>query len=190
MTRIERAKSPMRVLDEVGMSFRRPCALLCNHCAHTRVPVFRVLTQTVCSPSLDAQIQAVLKSLPSAGWHQFHPAGDHSARAGAQLAFGRFHNTYYRLDSADIVVSLDSDFLACGQSSTRLAHDFALRRRQGDRLDMNRLYAVESAMTSTGGKADHRLPLRYAEVEVFARDLASAVGVPGFSAPGSGAYRN
>ena len=151
---------------------------------------FRVLTQTVCSPSLDAQIQAVLKSLPSAGWHQFHPAGDHSARAGAQLAFGRFLNTYYRLDRADIIVSLDSDFLACGQSSTRLAHDFALRRRQGDRLDMNRLYAVESGMTSTGGKADHRLPLRYAEVEAFARDLAVALNVSGFNASGSGAYGN
>ncbi len=147
---------------------------------------FRILTPTVCSPSLGEQIKAVLKSLPAARWHQFQPAGGHSARAGAQLAYGRYLNTYYRLDRADVVVALDSDFLACGPSSTRLAHDFALRRRQGNRLDMNRLYAVESSMTSTGGKADHRVPLRYAEVETFVRGLAMAVGVPGVNSSESG----
>src|SRR5581483_7866423 len=71
--------------------------------------------------------------------------------------------------------------------STRYARDFSTRRRQGDRLDMNRLYVVESTMTATGGKADHRLPLRYAEVEEFARELAAALGVAGAGASG-GAY--
>ena len=41
-------------------------------------------------------------------------------------------------------------------------------------MDLNRLYAIESAMTATGGKADHRLPVRYADVETFARELAQA----------------
>ena len=137
---------------------------------------FRILTETVYSPSLGAQISAVLDALPQAKWHQYEPAGRHSARAGAQLAFGRDLNTCYRLDAADIVVALDSDFLACGPASTRMAHDFAARRRQGNRLDMNRLYAVESCVTSTGGKADHRIPVRYAEVESVARELSGALG--------------
>ena len=37
---------------------------------------------------------------------------------------------------------------------------------------MNRLYSVESEITSTGGKAEHRLALRYRDIERFARDLA------------------
>ena len=37
---------------------------------------------------------------------------------------------------------------------------------------MNRLYAVESSPTTTGAIADHRLPLRAAQVETFARLLA------------------
>ncbi len=138
-----------------------------------------ILTQTVCAPTLASQLAAVSKALPGAKWHQYYAAGRHSARAGAQLAFGRYVNTAYRLDSADVVVALDADFLACGPVSTRLARDFALRRRRGDRLDMNRLYAVESSLTSTGGKADHRLPVRWAEVDAVARSLAAAVGVPG-----------
>jgi molybdopterin-containing oxidoreductase family iron-sulfur binding subunit len=143
-----------------------------------------ILTETVTSPTLGAQIQAVLKSLPSAQWHQFEPAGRHAARAGAMLAFGRPVNTYYRFENADVVLTLDSDFLASGPGSTRYARGFADRRRRGNRMDMNRLYAVECEMTSTGGKADHRLPLRYRDIETFARNVAAAVGVNGVQAIG------
>jgi len=136
---------------------------------------FRLLTETVCSPSLGDRIQAVLTALPEAVWHQYEPAGDHSARAGAQLAFGRPLNCYFRLDNADVILALDSDFLACGRNSTRMARDFATRRRQGNRLDMNRLYAVECTESATGGKADHRLPVRYSEVESVARELTNVL---------------
>jgi Fe-S-cluster-containing dehydrogenase component len=144
----------------------------------------RILTETVVSPTLGAQIQAVLNLFPAAQWHQYEPAGAHSARAAANMVFGKPLNTYCNLSDAAVVVSLDSDFLACGSGSTRYAHDFANRRRRGNRLDMNRLYVVESTMTSTGGKADHRLALPYSEVEAFARDLAAAVGVTNVSTPG------
>jgi molybdopterin-containing oxidoreductase family iron-sulfur binding subunit len=146
---------------------------------------FRILTETVTSPVLGAQIAAVLSTLPGAKWHQYDAAGPHSARAGSQMAFGRYLNTYYRLDQASVVVALDSDFLICDGASTRQAHDFANRRTRGDRKDMNRLYAIESSMTATGGKADHRLPLRYGEVEVFARALAGSVGAAGGPAAAS-----
>ena len=148
----------------------------------------RLLTETVISPTLGAQITALLDVLPGAKWHQYDPCGCHSARMGADIAFGRPVNTYYRLDGADVVLALDSDFLACGPGSTRNARDFTTRRRRGDRTDMNRLYSVESSMTSTGGKADHRLPLRYREIESFARDLAAAIGVQGVVPSGSGSH--
>jgi Fe-S-cluster-containing dehydrogenase component/anaerobic selenocysteine-containing dehydrogenase len=136
-----------------------------------------LLTETVTSPSLGSQIAAFLKALPEAKWHQYDPCAGHSAHAGSRIAFGRPLNTYYKLENADVVVALDSDFLACGPGSTRFAHDFIARRRRDDRTAMNRLYSIESSVTSTGGKADHRLPLRYADIETFARDLASAIGV-------------
>lgn len=139
----------------------------------------RILSESVISPVLGTQIQAVLQKFPAAKWHQFDPAGPHSARAAAQIVFGKPVHTYYKLDAAGVVLSLDADFLACGPGSTRYARDFSTRRRRGDRLDMNRLYVVESTMTATGGKADHRLALRYAEIEEFARELAAALGVNG-----------
>ena len=149
----------------------------------------RILTPVVCSPTLGAQLEAVRKALPQAKFHQYSASGTHSARSGAELAFGRHVNTHYRLDRAGVVVALDSDFLACGQVNTRLAHDFAARRRQGNRLDMNRLYSIESALTATGGKADHRLPVRWAELESLARDLAVQIGVPNLTATGTAAHQ-
>src|SRR5438270_2140213 len=73
-----------------------------------------ILTETVISPTLGAQIAAFLGAYPGAKWHQYDPAGWHSARAGSQAAFGRPMNTYYRLDRAEVILAVDSDFLACG----------------------------------------------------------------------------
>ncbi len=135
-----------------------------------------LLTETITSPALADRIKALLEKYPGAQWHQFDTAGPHSAREGAMLAFGRPVNTICRLNSAKVVLALDSDFLACGQDSTRMAREFAAMRAGDDRTTMNRLYSVESTMTPTGGKADHRLPLRYLEIETFTRGLAAALG--------------
>jgi Fe-S-cluster-containing dehydrogenase component/anaerobic selenocysteine-containing dehydrogenase len=145
-----------------------------------------VLTETVTSPSLGAQIEAVQAAFPNARWHSYDPAGAHSARTGAGMAFGRPVNVYYRLDRATVIVALESNFLACGAGSTRYAHDFIMCRRvRGSNVTMNRLYAVETEMTSTGGKADHRLPLRPGEIESFARELAATVAAGGAARAGS-----
>ncbi len=141
----------------------------------------RILSETVTSPTLGNQIHAVLNAFPKAKWHQFDPAGPHSSRSSGFFAFGKPVNTCYNFADADVVLALDADFLTCGPASTRYARDFADRRRRGNRLDMNRLYVVESTMTATGGKADHRLALRYREVEGFARELAATLGISGAS---------
>lgn len=148
-----------------------------------------ILTETVVSPCLGSQIHKVLAQVPEAKWRQYDPAGAHSHREGSQIAFGRYVHTYYRLDNADVIVSLDSDFLTFGPGSTRYAHDFAFGRRvRGSNTKMNRLYVAESSMTSTGGKADHRIQLRHSEIGRFALELSAAIGAPGASAPGDQTY--
>jgi MoCo/4Fe-4S cofactor protein with predicted Tat translocation signal len=138
----------------------------------------RILTGTVTSPTLAHQIKTLLATLPTAKWHQYDPAGRDNAREGSRLAFGQYANTVYRFDKADVVVSLDSDFLACGAASLRYARDFAANRRLTDgKREMNRLYVVESTVTNTGSVADHRLPLRPSEIEGFVRALAASAGV-------------
>jgi len=141
---------------------------------------FRILTGTVTSPSLAAQIGNVLKQIPAAKWHQWEPAGSDGAREGSKLAFGRYVNTVYRPDKADVILSLDSDFLASGPGHIGYMNAFYRRRKLSGPSDtMNRLYVVEPTPSVTGSSADHRLPLRSSEIEQFARGLAALVGLGG-----------
>ena len=139
---------------------------------------FRLLTETVTSPALADQIHSLLAHYPAARWHQFDPCGGDGAREGARLAFGEYVNTVYRFDQAEVILSLDSDFLCSGPGSVRYARDFAGKRRITDsQSGMNRLYVVESTPSVTGAMADHRWPLRASEVETFARMVADGLGV-------------
>jgi molybdopterin-containing oxidoreductase family iron-sulfur binding subunit len=144
----------------------------------------RFLTESFTSPSLAAQLQAILQEYPGAKWHTWEAAASTGARMGAQMAFGAPVNTFYRFDEAAVIVSLDADFLSCGPGAVRYAHDFAARRRvRGGRQEMSRLYAVDSFPTNTGAKADHRLAMKAADVERFAFGLAAALGVAAVSGP-------
>ena len=140
----------------------------------------RFLTPPITSPSLGEMMANILREYPQARWHQY----DAVSRPGAAPLPGV--QPIYHFDRADVIVTLDADFLGCGPGSVRYARDFADRRRiTHDRLEMNRLYAVESTPTLTGAKADHRLPLAASDVEGFARQLAGALGAGG-GAPSSG----
>jgi molybdopterin-containing oxidoreductase family iron-sulfur binding subunit len=136
----------------------------------------RILTETVTSPSLYAQIQDVQKLYPGAKWVQWEPTG-HGRRMGAQMAFGQFLNSVYKFDQAAVVLSIDANFLGNGPGGVRYARDFASRRivRNGVRTQ-SRFYAVETTPTSTGAKSDHRQALKPSEVTPFVRALAAAIG--------------
>ena len=120
----------------------------------------RILTRTVSSPTLADQLRELLKVYPQAKWHVYEAANRDSYRAGSQIAFGQQVETQYKLDKAEVILSLDADFLYAGfPGFTRYAHDFAASRNPSaeNAEKMSRLYVVESTPTTTGGKADHRL---------------------------------
>jgi len=120
----------------------------------------RILTQTVSSPTLAAQIRDYLQANPRAKWHVYEPISRDHVVEGAKLAFGEPVETRYDFSKADVIVSLDADFLYAGfPGSARYTRDFAARRDPD--ANMNRLYVVESTPSSTGMKADHRRRRRF-----------------------------
>jgi molybdopterin-containing oxidoreductase family iron-sulfur binding subunit len=142
----------------------------------------RILTETVTSPTLAAQIRALLERFPGAKWHQYEPVNHDNLHAGAQLAFGEIVMPRYYFDKAAVILSLDADFLGRGPGHVRYARDFAARHSPLAAQVMNRLYVVESAPTITGGQADHRLPMRASQIEHVARAIARGLGIE--AAPG------
>jgi len=136
----------------------------------------RILTQTISSPTLKDQMRAFLAMYPQAKWHVYEPVNRDNVLEGSKLAFGEVVETRYDLSKADLIVSLDADFLSAGfPGNVRYIRDFAARRNPD--ADMNRLYVIESTPSSTGAKADHRLSLQASDVEAMARSLGWAVGI-------------
>ncbi|HVM91749.1 MAG TPA: TAT-variant-translocated molybdopterin oxidoreductase [Terriglobales bacterium] len=132
----------------------------------------RILTPTISSPTFKDQMQAFLAAYPQAKWHVYEPVNRDNVLEGAKLAFGQPVETRYDFSKADVLVSLDADFLYAGfPGNTRYIRDFASRRNP-DSGNMSRLYVVESTPSSTGLKADHRLPVRASEV----LDVARVIG--------------
>ena len=127
----------------------------------------RILTPTISSPTLADQLRNFLKIYPQAKWHVYEPVNRDNVLEGAKLAFGQPVETRYDFSKADVVVSLDAYFLYAGfPGNTRYIRDFAKRRNPD--APMNRLYVIESTPSSTGAKADHRLPTSASKVETLA----------------------
>jgi molybdopterin-containing oxidoreductase family iron-sulfur binding subunit len=143
------------------------------------------LSETVTSPTLAAQWKKAQAAYPQARFLQWESINGDASRMATKQAFGDFADAQYRLDQADVILSLDADFLSgiTHPGFHKLAGDFARRRKleQGTNSTMNRMYAVESMTTTTGLKAEHRLPLPAAEVASFAWALAAQLGAQGGS---------
>jgi molybdopterin-containing oxidoreductase family iron-sulfur binding subunit len=134
----------------------------------------RILTPTISSPTLADQLRNFLKIYPQAKWHCYEPVNRDNVLEGAKLAFGQPVETRYDFSKADVIVSLDADFLYAGfPGNVKYIRDFASRRNPD--APMNRLYVIESTPTTTGAKADHRLPYRAIEIEDFALAVATYV---------------
>ncbi|HET7674937.1 MAG TPA: TAT-variant-translocated molybdopterin oxidoreductase, partial [Gammaproteobacteria bacterium] len=143
---------------------------------------FAILTGTITSPSLRAEIDRVRGKFPGARWYAYEPVTRETVYAGARLAFGETVETIYRLDRAEVIVSLDADFLGAMPGHLAYARQFIARRKQrGGSLRMSRVYALAGTPTITSAAADHAWSLASAEIEVAARTLATRLGVAGMN---------
>jgi len=143
----------------------------------------RILTETVTSPTLLAQLKQILAELPNAKWYQYDPINKDNVFAGAKLAFGSAVNTICKFEKAERILTLDADIF--GGNNVRYLKDFSKGRKVGHgegpeaAHKMNRLYSVETTLTLTGAKADHRLAVKPSEMVEIAKAIAKAVGVAG-----------
>ncbi|MBE1161533.1 TAT-variant-translocated molybdopterin oxidoreductase [Dyella acidiphila] len=141
-----------------------------------------VLSGRLQSPTSMAQRDALLHRFPGASWHEYEPVADDNAEQGAQLAFGKPMVSRYHIEHADVILSLEADFL--GDMPGRVAHARAFAGRRDPSSPMSRLYVAEATPSLTGSMADHRWTLRSADIAVFARELATELGVNGSKAIG------
>jgi molybdopterin-containing oxidoreductase family iron-sulfur binding subunit len=160
-----------------------------------------IVSESVTSDTLASLLNKLLADFPLAKMVFHDPAVSSNARVGSILAFGRPVNAIYNFKQADVVLSLDADFLCSGPGHVAYSRDFASRRKlrtedffkhtpEQQKKDyttpdqVNRLYAVECMPTNTGAVADHRLALTTTQIESFARALARELGLTSIPEPG------
>ncbi len=134
------------------------------------------LAERSSSPSRARLQKLVSAKFPNSHWHEYEPVDFDVHRQAATQAFGKPVTPYFKIDQADVVVSLDSDFIGSEENLHVTIRQFAKKRgtkKAGD--PMSRLYAVEGLMTLTGANADHRLRVPASAVAGIAARMATEV---------------
>jgi MoCo/4Fe-4S cofactor protein with predicted Tat translocation signal len=128
------------------------------------------------SPTRERLRTELEKVFPSMRWCVYEPLLNQDQIAAAQSAFGAGTRLVPKLDRADVILALDSDFLDCGQGDLESVRAFTSRRRVKSAADsMNRLYVVENRFTLTGAMADHRLRCPASQIAAFAHAIAQKI---------------
>jgi len=111
----------------------------------------RILTGTVCSPSVAGVMRDFLRIYPRARWHAHETFNRDTQKEAGYRVFGASLLPLYHFGRARSVFSLDDDFLGPGPFQPAYAREFSARRTPGER---NRFYMVESSISITGASAD------------------------------------
>jgi hypothetical protein len=123
------------------------------------------LSETITSPTLAAQWKQVQAKYPQAKLVQWEPV-NRMRRGGVEGGVRQLHGCAVQAGKADVILSLDADFLGgiAHPGFLPLAAAYAERHRYEEGKTMNRLYVVETMPTVTGFKAEHRLALKPSEI--------------------------
>ncbi len=137
-----------------------------------------LLTGRITSPTLLAQINTLMLSLPQMRWYRYEPVVDDALSAGAAQAFGRALTALPRFADARVALMLDADPLGHAPEQIRFGRDIVAARRSREPPDSLRLYVAEPAWTLTGALADHRVALAPQLVRNIALIVAQRLGAP------------
>lgn len=126
------------------------------------------------SPTRERLRGEIEKKFPKAMWAVYEPVGDALTAEAAKIAFGGDVMPRADIAKADVILSLDADFLGT-QAQTDATRAYAKRRSVEGSNKMNRLYVVENRFTVTGGMSDHRLRAPASQIGAVLLQLADEV---------------
>ncbi|MBV9760044.1 MAG: TAT-variant-translocated molybdopterin oxidoreductase [Acidobacteriaceae bacterium] len=136
-----------------------------------------ILSGPTTSPTLIDQMNRLRQQWPTAKWYVHDACVNPAIASAAKKIAGRTALVTYDLSQADVIVSLESDFLNVGPAALLNARQFAARRAIDNGETPVRLYAIESGPTVSGSLADHHLPVKSSAIPGIAYQLAKACGV-------------
>ncbi|MFL5343158.1 MAG: TAT-variant-translocated molybdopterin oxidoreductase [Hyalangium sp.] len=137
----------------------------------------RFLTEPLDSPLMGYLRGRLQQKLPNARFYSYTSVAQDSAHEATRAMLGAPHTPVYDFSQADVILSLDGDFLDSRPDHLTYARQFA-HRRDPKMGAINRLYVAEARYSITGGMADHRLRVRSSDILGVASAVAQAIGGP------------
>jgi molybdopterin-containing oxidoreductase family iron-sulfur binding subunit len=131
------------------------------------------LTGALISPTQRALLYDLTLALPGLHHVEWEPSAPLTEIAASAALYGRAVMPQFHFDRADVVLSMQHDFLGTDANAAVYMQDFASRRfTSNPEARMNRLWVFEGGMTITGANADQRLQVRLSKIAGIAFALA------------------
>jgi MoCo/4Fe-4S cofactor protein with predicted Tat translocation signal len=138
----------------------------------------RILFERNSSETFNDQLKLIQTRYPQAKIISFDPISRELLREATKLTFAQYLEPIYDFSKAQVILTLDRDFLSDEAAGIRHSRDFSDKRRiKSTNSEMNRLYAIESDFTTTGSMADHRLARSRFELENLILKLSQKIGI-------------
>lgn len=126
-----------------------------------------VVSSAIKSPTFKKVLDEFVAAYPNSKVYSYE-VFDNSTRTSAwQKCYGTRNIPVLKLEEANIILALESDFLDQDAGHIENLRKFAANRDVMSNKEFNRLYSVEGAMTVTGMNADYRMRLRTDLIEEF-----------------------
>ncbi|MFC1619215.1 TAT-variant-translocated molybdopterin oxidoreductase [Candidatus Neomarinimicrobiota bacterium] len=143
-----------------------------------------VLSESYSSPTLSRLVAEFRRRFSRAQWITYEPVSDENIIQGIEIALGESLSPIFDFRQAQVILSLDADFLGTESRRHINARGFAdSRRMTSEQGSMNRLYLVESTLSQTTVMADHRLTLQSGQVGAFLAALCLELRRQGLDLP-------
>jgi len=139
----------------------------------------RIVSSTILSPSTKSAIADFTTKYPTTT-HVVYDANSSSAILKAnEISFGKAVLPSYDFSKAEVIVSINADFLGTWISPDTFSAQFAETRRLGSGTDgkkeMSRLYQFESVLSLTGSNADYRSAVKPSQLGLVVTSLYNKV---------------
>ena len=133
-----------------------------------------ILMSPSLSPSVNRMVSETVKLLPKAMVAVYSSLDNSAQFAACEQAVGSPAELLFDLSAAQVICCLDSDLLGNDPNMVVYSRQFS-KGRAAITGEMNRLYAVESRYSITGGAADSRLAVRSSQIGPFISRLEQRV---------------
>ncbi|MCH8327348.1 MAG: hypothetical protein IID15_02330 [Candidatus Marinimicrobia bacterium] len=132
-----------------------------------------ILTESILSPSTKYHLERFTTTHANARHVTYDPLSSSAILQAQQINFGRPALPQYHFDQADVIVSIDADFLGTWISPVEFTSAWSSRRRPtAKHPEMSYHVQFEGRMSLSGSKADQRFRLSPEEVGATVSQLA------------------